>query len=181
MKKLVIAFVFLISTAVGFSQSLESSVISKINELRAKSGGPDKGLSAFVRNAALDSAALYHAKWVVASGIRGHVETKSVAGIKALPEFWDRAAKYGATAYCENLIQYINYVKVGTKVDVNKTAIDVVTCWKNSPGHLDNMLYTMPKIVEARIGIAIVPYGENEFCIVMVVGANIDHNGNLVK
>jgi uncharacterized protein YkwD len=181
MKKLAIIFVFLISTMASFSQSLEAVVILKINELRAKNGGPDKGLSAFVRNAALDSAAMYHAKWVVASGISSHIETKSVSSIKAIPEFWDRAAKYGATAYCENLIQYINYVKVGIPVEVNKTAINVVTCWKNSPGHLDNMLFTMPKMVEARIGIAIVQYDETEFCVVMVVGANVDRNGNLIK
>lgn len=173
MKNLVLLFAFLISTTVGFSQSLESSVISKINELRAKSGGPNKGLSPFVRNAALDSAALYHANWVVASGCaKCHVETKSLPGITAIPEFWDRAAKYGVTADAENLIRYVGYTKVDNSIDIKSSANTAFLMWKKSVGHLTNMLTLYPKELEARIGIASVPNGEEGFCIVMLVGSN---------
>lgn len=180
MKKLA-ALVLIFMSVTSFAQTVETEVIKQINQLRLQMGGPDKGLSPFVRNSALDSAAMYHAKWVVASGIRGHVETKSVNGIKALPEFTDRAAKYGVTAYAENLIQYCFYDKAGGKVDAKATATGVFTAWKKSPGHYANMLFSMTKSVEARIGIAIVAYDEDEFCIVMVVGANVDSNGQIIK
>lgn len=180
MKKLA-ALVLIFMSVTSFAQTVETEVIKQINQLRLQMGGPAKGLSPFVRNAALDSAAMYHAKWVVASGIRSHVETQSANGIKALPEFTDRAAKYGVTAYAENFIQYCLYVKTGDKVDAKATATRAFEAWKKSPGHYANMLYTMPKIVEARIGIAIVPYTETEFCIVMVVGANLDKNGQIIK
>lgn len=180
MKKLA-ALVLIFMSVTSFAQTVETEVIKQINQLRLQMGGPAKGLSPFVRNAALDSAAMYHSKWVVASGIRSHVETQSVNGIKALPEFTDRAAKYGVTAYAENFIQYCLYVRTGNKVDAKATATRAFEAWKKSPGHYANMLYTMPKIVEARIGIAIVPYNETEFCIVMVVGANLDKNGQIIK
>ena len=180
MKKLATLVLILVSVT-AFGQTVETEVIKQINQLRLQMGGPEKGLSPFVRNAALDSAAMYHAKWVVASGISSHVETQSAKGIKALPEFTDRAAKYGVTAYAENFIQYCLYVRTGDKVDTKATATRAFAAWKKSPGHYANMLYTMPKIVEARIGIAIVPYNETEFCIVMVVGANVDENGQFIK
>jgi uncharacterized protein YkwD len=183
MKKIFILLVSLSSIfTTSFAQSIENAIIKQINQLRLQKGGPDSGLSPFVRNSALDSAAMYHARWVVASGLRSHTETREAGSIKPLPGFWDRSAKYGATSIAENLIQYCQYVKSGETVDTFKTATVAFTSWKNSPGHLANMLITMPKQVQARIGLAIVPYSDgNYFCIVMVVGANIDTNGQLIK
>lgn len=180
MKKLA-ALVLIFISVTSFGQTVETEVIKQINALRLEMGGVDKGLKPFVRNSALDSAAMYHAKWVVATGINSHVETKSAPGIKALPEVWDRAARYGVTAYAENFIQYCMYAKTGDNVNVKETATRVFQAWKKSQGHYEAMLYSMPKVVEARIGIAIVAYDEDEFCIVMVVGANVDQNGNLIK
>ena len=182
MKKILSTIILLASVSLCQGQTIETEVIKQINKIRLENGGPDKGLSSFVRNARLDSAARYHAKWIVASGTGGHTETKSAGGIKPLPEFWDRAAKYGAVAYAENLIQYCFYVKSGNSIDATKTATAAVIAWKKSPGHLANMLYTMPRQVEPRIGVAVVPYpNSDEFCIVMVVGANVDANGQIIK
>ena len=181
MKKLAAILFLSLFATLGFGQTIETEVIKQINALRLQMGGPTAGLSPFVRNSALDSAAMYHAKWVVASGIGSHTETKTVAGIKALAEPWDRAAKYGVTAYAENLIQYSFCVKAGDKVDVKATANGVFQSWKKSKGHYDNMLFKMAKVVEPRIGIAIVKHSEEEFCIVMVVGANVDSDGQLIK
>ena len=181
MKKIVTTLIMILTVQAVFAQTIETELIKQINQLRLQMGGPDSGLSPFVRNSALDSAAMYHAKWVVASGIGGHVETKPAGGIAPLAQPWDRAAKYGVTAYCENLIQYNEYVMTGNRVDVKKTALSVFLCWKNSKGHYDNMLYTMSKKCEARIGIAIVKRTDGSFCIVMIVGANVDKYGNLIK
>ncbi len=179
--KTVIILVTIFITSTTCAQTIETEVIKKINELRLELGGPDKGLSMFVRNAALDSAAMYHAKWLVASGLSGHIETKSVSGINALPDIIDRAAKYHATAFAENLIVNCIYYKVNDKLNISETANIAYTSWKNSPGHYANMVLQMPKTVEARIGIAIVPQDNESFCIVMVVGANIDASGQLIK
>jgi uncharacterized protein YkwD len=180
MKKLA-ALVLIFISVTSFAQTIETEVIKQINGLRLQMGGPEKGLSPFVRNAALDSAAMYHAKWMVATGVNSHIETQSAPGIKALAEPWDRAAKYGVTAYAENCIQYCMYTKNGGAINPKSTATAVFQAWKKSQAHYEVMLYSMPKIVEARIGIAIVEYNKDEFCIVMVVGANVDHNGNLIK
>lgn len=180
MKKLAALVLIFISVTVS-AQTIETEVIKQINQLRLELGGANKGLSPFVRNSALDSAAMYHAKWVALTGINSHTETQAAPGIKPLAEPWDRAAKYGVTAYAENFIQYCIYVKAGDKVDAKSTAARVFKAWKNSPAHYEAMLYAMPKIVEARIGVAIVPYNENEFCIVMVVGANVDANGQIIR
>lgn len=164
------------------AQTIESEVVNQINKIRLTFGGPTKGLSPFVRNAALDSAAMYHAKWIVASGIRSHIEDRVAGGIKPLTEFWDRAAKYGVTAYAENLIQYCRYVKKDDSIDISKSASGAVIAWKNSPGHFENILFKMNPKVEPRIGVAIIPYPDYEdFCIVMVVGANVDANGKLIE
>ena len=180
MKKLA-ALVLIFMSVTSFSQTVETEVIKQINQLRLQMGGPAKGLKPFVRNAALDSAAAYHARWIVASGIGSHTETKSVNGIKALPEFTDRAAKYGVTAYAENLIKYCQYITKGSSVDVKATSNLAFIAWKNSPGHYANMLFSAPQSVEIRIGIAVVPYDEYTYCIVMVVGANVDSNGQVIK
>lgn len=180
MKKLAALVVFFISVTVS-AQTIETEVIKQINQLRLQMGGPEKGLSPFVRNSALDSAAAYHAKWMVATGLNSHVETKSAPGIKALPEPWDRAAKYGATAYAENCIQYCLYVRKNGVLDVKASATRAFTAWKNSPGHYSTMLFTAPRAVELRIGVAIVPYDDYNYCIVMVVGANVDSNGQVIK
>lgn len=178
--KLALLIIFF-SLNFSFSQSIETELLLKINALRKTMGGINAGLSPFVRNTALDSAALYHAKWVVVSGIGSHVETNTVAGIKALTEPWDRAAKYGVTAYAENLIQYNFYHKDGNTIDEKATATGVFECWKKSKGHYENMVFKMTKIVEPRIGIALVNYNNDEFCIVMLIGANVDSNGQLTK
>lgn len=165
-----------------YAQTIENEVVSKINEIRLQFGGPAKGLSPFVRNSALDSAAMYHAKWIVASRIRSHFEDRVAGGIKPLPNFWDRASKYNVSAYAENLIQYCRFVKQSDSIDISKTANLIVVAWKNSPGHLENILFTMTPKVEPRIGIAIAPYPDYEdFCIVMVVGANVDSDGNIIQ
>lgn len=181
MKKFAAILSLCLFAALGFSQTIETETIRQINALRLQMGGSDSGLSPFVRNSALDSAAAYHAKWVVASGIGSHTETKTAAGIKPLAEPWDRSAKYGATSLCENLIQYSIYVRNGSTVDAKATAARVVAAWKKSQGHYDNMMYRFPKQLEARIGIAVVPQEDGSFCIVMIVGANIDQYGNLIK
>lgn len=182
MKKLaaLVLLFFTVSFTVS-AQTVETEVIKLINELRLQMGGPAKGLKPFVRNAALDSAAAYHARWIVASGIGSHTETKSVNGIKALPEVSDRAAKYGATAHAENLIKYCQYVTKGDSVDAKATAKLAFIAWKNSPGHYENMLFSAIPVVELRIGMAVVPYDEYTYCIVMVVGSNLDSNGQLIK
>ena len=164
-----------------FAQTVEEEVIKSTNALRLELGGPNRGLSAFVRNSSLDSAAMYHAKWVVASGISGHIETKSVPGIKALTDVGDRASKYGATAFAENLISECIYVKVNGTVNIKETADLAFSSWKNSPGHYANMTLSMPKEIQPRIGIAIAQYSEDIFCIVMVIGANIDSQGHITE
>lgn len=179
--KLKLAIIVISISVKCFGQTIESELIKNINQLRLQMGGPSKGLSPFVRNSLLDSAAMYHAKWLVLSGMNSHIETNSINGIKALANFTDRAAKYGSSAYAENIITVCPYVKVGNKVDVTQTAKNAFTLWKNSQGHLNNMLFTMTSLVEARIGIAIVPYNNNSYCIVMVVGANVDADGNIIN
>ena len=182
MKKLIILMAVALISSVTLSQTIESSLIKKINELRLQHGGPANGLSPFIRTSSLDSAAMYHAHWVVASGIGSHIESKSAKGIIPLAEFWDRSAKYGATAYCENLIQSCLYVKSDTILNINQTATRAFETWKKSPGHLANILFSMPKNVEPRVGIAIVPQPDGDsFCIVMVVGSNVDRTGHLIK
>lgn len=179
LKIMLALYVFLMMNGLH-AQTLEREIINQINKIRLAHGGAAKGLSPFVRNAALDSAALYHAKWVVASGIRSHVEDRIAGGIEPLPEFWNRAAKYGVTAYAENLIQYCNYEKNGDSIKVPQTAARVVSSWKNSPGHLTNMLFSAPSEIELGIGMAVVPYQDlYDFCVVMVVGAHADEIGTI--
>jgi uncharacterized protein YkwD len=173
MKKKLVLFFILSITRVNFSQTIEMEVIRKINQLRVQNGGLSKNLGPLVRNSGLDSAAMYHARWIVASNCtQCHVETKSLPGIKALPEFWDRAAKYGVMADAENLIRYVSYEKVNGSIDPKQSANTAFLMWKASSGHLENMLLTFDKSQNSEIGIAVVPNGQEGFCIVMLIGSN---------
>lgn len=176
--KIMLALSVLLTINGLHAQTLERELVNQINKIRLTHGGSAKGLSPFVQNPALDSAALYHAKWVVASGIRSHVEDRVSGGIEPLPEFWNRAEKYGVTAYAENLLQYCSFELNGDSIKFPQTASKVVTSWKNSPGHLSNMLFSAPPEIELGIGIAIVPHQDlYGFCVVMVVGASVDEKG----
>ena len=182
MKTIIAILTFLTVTVSASSQTVEDLVVKKTNALRAQIGGTTKGLAPFVRNSSLDSAAMYHARWVVASGIGSHTETKPVKGIVPLATCADRAAKYGVTAFAENLIAWSAYsVNDDGKVLNSVTAEKLMTLWKNSPGHLANLLSEYSSKLEPRIGIAICQYDQNYFCIVMIIGSNVDANGQLIK
>lgn len=147
-------------------------------------GGVDSGWINFVRSPALDSAAMYHAKWLsrFPSGIENpHLETKSFSDQKALLQCTDRAIKFGATAYAENLIQFCPYSKKDGKIDILASAKLAFEGWEESPGHLANMLLRISQDLEGRIGLAVVPRDSNYFIIVMIVGENLDYQGNVIK
>ena len=172
MKRLFI-FSALLSQWFAYSQTLELEVIRQINQIRIQLGGPTKGLSQFSRSTGLDLAAAHHAKWLVKSKINSHIETLSVDGLNTLSTFTDRAYSYNSIAFAENFILYSRYIKRNGSVDIKSTAEAVVNSWVHSPNHYAALTFTMPKTIEAQIGVFIVPHNEYEFCIVMLVGANL--------
>jgi uncharacterized protein YkwD len=138
MKKLMFISILAVSFSVQAQSQFEKAIVIEINKFRV-----ENGLDTLVWSNNLYRASSHHAKWMSLAEQSSHEETFSVGKLKTLKLIDDRFAEYQCRGFNENLA--ISPEPTNLAEDARR----IVSCWKRSPGHRQNLLFNRASIYSA--------------------------------